>query len=72
MKSVNLGNGIVFAFGGAGAGFFISVFIGLVLLFVDYSELRVSLVKTSNWAMPIVGAVIGGVFGLLSREESRF
>ena len=72
MKSVNVGNGIVFAFGGAGIGFFISVFIGLVLLFVDYSELNVSLVKTSNWAMPIVGAIAGGIFGLTSREESRF
>ena len=72
MKSANLGNGVVFALGGAGAGFFISIVIGLVLLFVEYSETNVTLVKTSNWAMPVVGAVIGGVFGLMSREESRF
>ena len=67
-----MGNGIVFACGGAATGFFISVLIGLVLLFVDYSELNVNLVKTSNWALPIIGAIVGGVFGLLSREESRF
>ena len=72
MRSVNVGNGIVFALGGAGAGFFISLLIGLVLLFVEYSETNVNLVKTSNWAMPIVGAVVGGLLGLLSREESRF
>jgi hypothetical protein len=72
VKSVNVGNGIVFAFGGAATGLFISVLIGLVLLFMEYSETNVNLVKTSNWAMPIVGAISGGIIGMLTREESPF
>jgi hypothetical protein len=73
VNSVNWGNTIVFAFGGAGAGLFVSLFIGLVLLLlVDYNESIVSLMRTSNWAMPIAGAILGGIIGMLTREESPF
>jgi hypothetical protein len=32
----------------------------------------VSLMRTSNWAMPIAGAILGGIIGMLTREESPF
>ena len=72
MNSINWGNTIVFALGGAGTGFCISVFIGLVLLFVEYSENNVNLVKASNWGLPIIGAIAGGIVGAVQKETSRF
>ena len=72
-SSINWGNTIVFAVGGAGTGFFISVCIGLVLLLLaDYDETIISLMRTSNWGMPLIGAVVGGVLGAVQKEASRF
>ena len=73
VNSINWGNTIVFAFGGAGTAFFISICIGLVLLLlVDYNETIISLMRTSNWALPLIGAVVGGILGAVQKETSRF